>query len=180
MSINPTVDSSAFDLFLSTPAATAAREVLYDDALASFGGSTTPWALAVREILHGAPALVPPKVVVVVSETPAAPVNRTLNATSQWLAQNAKTVYSTLIGHLSSKMQRSHELSVVEDHVQEFLARLVDDDRLAPLPGSPDGRRRHPRRLRAARLRGSDRESTGTARVRDAPGPQIPGKSAPR
>lgn len=133
MSINPTVDSSAFDLFLSTPAATAAREVLYDDALASFGGSTTPWALAVREILHGAPALVPPKVVVVVSETPAAPVNRTLNATSQWLAQNAKTVYSTLIGHLSSKMQRSHELSVVEDHVQEFLARLVDDDRLAPL-----------------------------------------------
>lgn len=133
MSINPAVDSSAFDLFLSTPAATAAREVLYDDALASFGGSTTPWALAVREVLHGAPALVPPNVVVVVSEMPTAPVNRAFNATSQWLAQNAKTVYSTLIGHLSSKMQRSHELSVVEDHVQEFLARLVDDDRLAPL-----------------------------------------------
>jgi len=125
----PTVDPSGFDLSLSTPVATAAREVLYEEALASFGGSTTPWALAVREVLHGTPALVPPKVVV--SETLA--VTRPANATSQWLAKNAKAVYSTLVSHLSSKMQRSSELSVVEDHVQEFLARLVDDDRLAPL-----------------------------------------------
>ena len=136
MSIDPIVATSALDSFLScpSPAATAAREVLYDDALASFGGSTTPWALAVREVLYGAPVLVAPKVVVVVSEPAAvAPVRRGLNVTAQWLGQNAKSVYSTLIGHLSSKMQRSSELSVVEDHVQEFLTRLVDDDRLAPL-----------------------------------------------
>lgn len=136
MSIHPVVASDAFDSFLSSlsPTATAAREVLYEDALASLSGSTAPWALAVREVLQGTPALVAPKVVVVVSETPAAPcASKELNVTAQWLAQNARTVYSTLIGHLSSKMQRSNELSVVEDHVQEFLARLVHDDRLAPL-----------------------------------------------
>lgn len=120
---------SAFDSFLTgnTPAATAAREVLYDDALASFGGSRTTLAMAIREVLHGASTLALPEVVV---ETVAP---RKLNATAVWLGQNQRTVYSTLIGHLSSKMQRSSELGVVEDHVQEFLTRLVNDDRLAPL-----------------------------------------------
>ena len=128
------VDSSAFDSFIASSAGTAAREVLYNDALGSFGNSTTPWALAVREVLFGSIPLATPKVVVVVSETPAPTTTpRAQNATATWLAQNAKTVYATLIGHLSSKMQRSSELSVVEDHVQEFLARLVNDDRLAPL-----------------------------------------------
>ena len=141
MSTNITADSPAFEPCLTAPLAAAAREVVYDDALASFGGSRTPIALALREVLFGAGAtmaFMAPKVVVVVKtdmvETPAAAATqRVMNATAQWLAQNAKEVYKTLVGHLNSKMQRSGELKVVDDHVQEFLARLIDDDRLAPL-----------------------------------------------
>jgi hypothetical protein len=141
MSTNNTPADSAFEPCLTAPLAAAAREILYDDALASFGGSRTPIALALREALFGAGAtmaFMAPKVVVVVKtdtvETPAAASpQRVMNVTAQWLAQNAKEVYKTLVGHLNSKMQRSSELGVVEDHVQEFLARLVNDDRLAPL-----------------------------------------------
>jgi len=130
MSKNPV----SFDCLLSgnTPVATASREVLYADALASYGGSKTPIALAIRSVLDESSIRALPRVEVVVEvEAPAAP--RGLNLTSQWLARNSKEVYSTLVSHLTSKMQRSHELNVVEDHIQEFLTRLIKDDRLAPL-----------------------------------------------
>lgn len=135
MSTNSIVASSGFDSFLggNTPAAIAAREVLYADALASYGGSKTPIALAVRELINGVTVLATPKVVVTEAPAQEPQASRELNITARWLGRNAKTVYSTLIGHLSSKMQRSSELCVVEDHVQEFLTRLVKENRLAPL-----------------------------------------------
>jgi hypothetical protein len=52
------------------------------------------------------------------------------NLTSQWLAKNGREIREMLIEHLSHKLPISRRISVVEDHVQTFLARLVERDTL--------------------------------------------------
>ena len=126
-------------LTASTPWANATRDTIFAEAVESLTRCNTPWAIALRELLasEATPDPLPiPKVVVVVSETPTAPVPTRgrptgQNVTAQWLAANATRVWQSLTTHLATKMQRSGELGVVEDHVQEFLTRLIEDDRLA-------------------------------------------------
>ena len=91
----------------------ATREVLHMDALSSLRGCSTPLALALGLVMGWR------------TET------LSMNLTAKWLAEHHKVVYATLVSHIASKMQRSRELGVVEDHVQEFLTKLVKDDRLA-------------------------------------------------
>lgn len=119
------------DLSLNTPVVAAARELLLDEALASLVKTKTAWGHAVRMVLLGTPESrpAPPKLV---TATPAVPSNTTgQNATARWLAANASAVYTTLTTHLMTRMQRSGELKVVQDHIQEFLTKLIEDDRLA-------------------------------------------------
>lgn len=54
------------------------------------------------------------------------------NLTSRWLAKNGGATRAMLIEHLSRKLPTSRRLSVIEDHVQTFLCRLVEKDILAP------------------------------------------------
>lgn len=53
------------------------------------------------------------------------------NLTSQWLAKNGKEIFTMLVDHLSHKLPTSRRVSVIEDHVQTFLCRLVEKDTLA-------------------------------------------------
>jgi len=88
----------------------AARAVVAgDEAVVSFAGSETPLAVAVREAVNEAD----------------------VNHTARWLERNGK-VFQILVAHLSTKMARSRDLNVIEDHVQTFLARLIEKDTLAP------------------------------------------------
>jgi len=53
------------------------------------------------------------------------------NLTSQWLAANGRKTHQMLIEHLANRLQTSRQISVIEDHVQTFLCRLVERDQLA-------------------------------------------------
>jgi len=119
---NTTPDSVRFLLSSSSPVCTAARAVIVeDDALRAFAGSSSALATAVRDCVTGTED--PP-----VAVAPQA----TVNLTAKWLDANGRTVYAALVQALDSKMKRSRELGVVEDHVQSFLTRLVEKDTLAP------------------------------------------------
>jgi hypothetical protein len=90
----------------------AYREAVAKDELLAFAKGSTPLAVAVREALAPAPKPEP-------------------NLTARWLAANPG-VYQTLVHHIGMKMPLSRKLDVVEDHVQTFLARIVERDTLAP------------------------------------------------
>lgn len=122
--MNHTVATLASDSFSHNVRSTdAAVAVLFEDALDSFGNSRTPLAMAIRAVRFPAPTLVPRAM-------------EGQNATSRWLSLHAKAVYDSLAKHLNAKMQRSGELNLLEDHIQEFLARLVRKDTLAPFLAS--------------------------------------------
>lgn len=53
------------------------------------------------------------------------------NLTSQWLAKNGASIRSMLVEHLSHKLPTSRRIAVIEDHVHEFLKRLIEKDTLA-------------------------------------------------
>lgn len=55
------------------------------------------------------------------------------NLTSAWLGKNGREVRRMLVEHLTHKLQTSRRISVIEDHVQAFLLRLVERDTLRPV-----------------------------------------------
>jgi hypothetical protein len=54
------------------------------------------------------------------------------NLTAQWLATHGRDIRQMLVNHVAYKLQTSQKISVVEDHVQTFLLRIVERDTLAP------------------------------------------------
>lgn len=54
------------------------------------------------------------------------------NATACWLDENMARVWPALTSMIATKMVKSKELDVVDDHVQAFLTRLIERDTLAP------------------------------------------------
>jgi hypothetical protein len=56
-----------------------------------------------------------------------------VNLTAKWMATHYREVFDTLVRHLSTKMPKSRDLCVVEDHVQRHITDLIRKDRLAPL-----------------------------------------------
>lgn len=99
----------------------AAREVIAaDEVLRVFGGSRSELALAAGNAARETDEAVE-------ADRPA----KSVNLTAEWFKTNYATVYPLLVQHLSMKMARSRELGVAEDHVQEFVARLVAKDTLA-------------------------------------------------
>jgi hypothetical protein len=121
----PNVDS------LFAPVAPLASNIA--EALGWINRTNTPLALAIQEVMLAEvtasllgrfpKVVLLPKVEVVTVPTQ--------NATSRWLALHFKEVNETLSSHLRTKLRRSVELSVVDDHIQTFLVRLIKDDRLA-------------------------------------------------
>lgn len=114
----PTVSVSLF-VFGGSAVCVAAREVALEDRVVrDFGACLNPLAFAARELLRG--EVIEPVIEVKV------------NYTSLWMRDNYTRVYSTLVGHLSSKMPTSRSIGVIEDHVQTVLTRFVERDTLAP------------------------------------------------
>lgn len=68
------------------------------------------------------------------------------NLTSRWLAKNGPGTRTMLVDHLTRKLPTSRRVSVVEDHVQTFLLRLVERDTLGPF--LREGKRIQPSVLR--------------------------------
>ena len=54
----------------------------------------------------------------------------TMNHTARWLRDNG-SVRASLVDHLRHRMIRSEQIGVTEDHVHQFLIKLIEDDRLA-------------------------------------------------
>lgn len=54
----------------------------------------------------------------------------TMNRTARWLCANP-SVRSVLVKHLSHKLVPSDQMGLIEEHVQGFLVRLIEADRLA-------------------------------------------------
>ena len=92
---------------LQDPPATAA------EVLEALGGpcAVNGLACALREILR--------------------PVRTGPNATAQWLAKNWASLRPKLIAHLENKLRTSRAINVIEDHVQEFVVKLIRGDVLA-------------------------------------------------
>lgn len=53
-----------------------------------------------------------------------------MNCTARWLCSNP-SVRSVLVKHLSHKLVPSDQMGLIEEHVQGFLVRLIEADRLA-------------------------------------------------
>lgn len=91
----------------------AAREVLAtDDVLRDLSGCRSELARAATAVARGD------------TESP--------SLTAQWMRDNYARIYPMLVQHLTNKMPRSRDLSVIEDHVQTALARMIERDTLAP------------------------------------------------
>lgn len=94
----------------------AAREVLAtDEVLRAFRGCRSELALAALAVAR---------------DEPDPPVE--VNLTARWVEENYSRIYPMLVDHLTGKMPLSRDLSVIEDHVQTVLTRLVERDTLAP------------------------------------------------
>lgn len=80
--------------------------------------------------LQEAPIEVPPPTVTVAQTTPRP--RPEMNLTAQWLAKNGRETFAMLVSYLSQRLLVSQRLSLIEDHVQTFLLKLIEKDTLAP------------------------------------------------
>jgi hypothetical protein len=118
-----------------------AREVaLVDDVISTFQGCRTELALIALSVARDEDAV---EVAFLRSQKPLAVAVREVswededpkpqrNLTAEWMKVHYTEVFQQLVQHLSSKMTRSRELGVVEDHVQKLIVRLIQKDQLAP------------------------------------------------
>lgn len=63
---------------------------------------------------------------------PATKLEKGSNLTTQWIGQNYTEINQMLVKHLNFKLRTSRKVSLIEDHVQVFLIRLMERDHLAP------------------------------------------------
>lgn len=130
---------------METQVAPAAAPITSFEALEALGGpgAGNPLSAAVTRLTGGAPD--PSSVflslggegaanrlaLAVASFVQGLPAVSRQNLTAQWLEKNYAEVFANLRTRISRRMRKSREMGLVDDHVQGFLARLVERDDLA-------------------------------------------------